>query len=189
MFFLTKEAQAHYDRLLETEYEKTRQNNAIIYELRCYQNAVSFISATLEKGGKVFACKGGEDSCMVVISNTVLSGGKLLDLYAYDITAYGNEEICEMQFSYDPEGAIIELVDIHGGICQGHGSLLMECLKQFGRERKIRHIYGVLSMVDMEDVEHRSRLMHFYSKHRFTIIDKDKSIEKIIRYDFPSTEE
>ncbi|MBE6848090.1 MAG: GNAT family N-acetyltransferase [Ruminococcus sp.] len=53
---------------------------------------------------------------------------------------------------------------------KGYGSAMVEKLIQFAKENGYSHIYGNLSMVDLD---HQERLYHFYEKFGFKITEYD----------------
>lgn len=59
------------------------------------------------------------------------------------------------------------IVDIRGDANCGYGSMMMNALLLYASTHNIRAIHGNLSPTDMND--HMDRLIHFYSKHGFTI--------------------
>lgn len=64
---------------------------------------------------------------------------------------------------------------------QGYGSIIMNCLIEYAQRLNIEYIYGRLSFVDIgkeydetdiEKINNRERLYHFYTKHGFVINGK-----------------
>lgn len=83
--------------------------------------------------------------------------------------------------SFNDEQAYLE--DIQCSPNQGHGSILLDELIKFCKYNKIKRITGTLAKVDLEDAydsEHKSRLIHFYTKHGFIIRDNLNPISKKI---------
>lgn len=55
---------------------------------------------------------------------------------------------------------------------QGYGSIIMNCLIEYAQRLKVEYICGGLSFVDIEKINNRERLYHFYTKHGFVINGK-----------------
>lgn len=82
-----------------------------------------------------------------------------------------------------------EIIDIGGRINCGYGSILMREFINYCRCNYISYIYGRLSprdIYDKEDTEHYSRMIHFYTKHGFEILDIPESQWKKIKLNLQS---
>lgn len=55
---------------------------------------------------------------------------------------------------------------------EGYGTLMMNSLIKYAKENGFSHIYGNLSIVD---IDHKERLFHFYQKFNFNISEYDKN--------------
>lgn len=90
----------------------------------------------------------------------------------YEIIALGE---IEYTMFYNNSGDTIQIYDILVPVehrNKGYGSVLIGELVYFAKARGIKSITGELGksdLCDTSDLNHRSRLLHFYRKHQFLI--------------------
>lgn len=111
-----------------------------------------------------------------------VSSKKNIDTIIYEdfptlkIESYKNKKfmgcmICEIH----KESKSIKICDIHSEKKnKGYGSLMMQKLIEFAKQKDFIYIDGWLSRVDYD---HKERLLHFYQKFEFEITPCDENIK------------
>lgn len=86
------------------------------------------------------------------------------------VDVYGNR-VLDMFVTVRSQAMLVDDIQITD-ICQGFGTVALECLVGVAEKKGIKKIHGVLSETDFDHIE---RLTHFYQKNGFEVKIKGKS--------------
>ncbi|QEH69901.1 hypothetical protein [Cellulosilyticum sp. WCF-2] len=92
---------------------------------------------------------------------------------------YCNNFYCKILCKWNFKTNSIYIIDIYSNnINNGYGTIAMQALIENATYNGIKTITGSLSIEDTKDINHKERLLHYYTKNGFKIIG-DELINKL----------